>query len=139
MSNRTSAKPSKAALKLHQQARDHNYDDSPGRLRRIIRSRACDLGTALLIYWRGDPNWYRMYPSKFEMAGDVSADVATFDVMVEIEQRVLEGKYKSFSIPYTPFKDLGTNFAREHYSKRNPFEHFWSIADLHGFSLSPPQ
>ena len=112
--------PKKSTLnpsrKLHQRAEDHNYDDSPSKLRSIIRNKNCDLGTALLVYWRGDPNYYRLFPNRWEMKGDPSADVALFDVLVEIERRVTDGRYSKFEIPFDPFLDVGrTNWAENHY------------------------
>ena len=106
---------SAAAAKLHQRVKEHNYDDVPSKLRTIIRRKDCDLGTALMAYWRGNPNYYRMFPSRYSMKDYAGADVALFDVLVEIEQRVLDGKYKTFDIAYDPFDDLGANRAEEFY------------------------
>lgn len=105
-----------SAEKLHQRAEAHNYDHIPSKLRWIIRSKNCDLGTALLVYWRGDPNYYRLFPNRWEMKDDAGADVALFDVLVEIEQRVIDGKYKKFEIQFDPFRDIGgTNWTENHY------------------------
>lgn len=102
--------------KLHRRAEDHNYDDSPSKLRTIIRSKNCDLGTALLAYWRGDPNYYRLFPNRWAMKEDAAADVAMFDLLVEIEKRVLEGRYSNSEICFDPFNDVGrTNWAENHY------------------------
>ena len=107
--------PDQAAAKLQQRLDAFNYDDSPSIMRSIIRSKNCDLGTALMGYWRGDPNYYRMFPTRYAMKGDAGADIAMFDVMVEIEERVLDGKYRKFEIAFDPFKDLTSNWAENHY------------------------
>ncbi len=68
-----------------------------------------------MLYWRGDPNYYRLFDNRFQMSGDAGADVATFMVMAEIEKRVLDGKYKTSLINYDPFDDLGSSFGTHHY------------------------
>lgn len=100
-----------AVMKLHQKAEDHNFDASPSKVRSIIRRKNCDLGTALLLYWRGAPNYYRQFENREQMARDGGADPAVFDLLVEIEQRVVDGKYKTNLIPFDPFNDFGSNHA----------------------------
>lgn len=44
---------------LHEIADQWNWDDGLEELHLIIEHPACALGTALLIYWRGHPHYFR--------------------------------------------------------------------------------
>lgn len=73
------------------------------KLREIIRSPDCDLGTALCIYWSGRPDFFRQFKSR----DDVGPPRDDFDLLVEIEQRVADGFYRHHQIAYDPFDDRG--------------------------------
>jgi len=75
------------------------------KLREIIRSPDCDLGTALCIYWSGRPDFFRQFKSR----DDVGPPRDDFDLLVEIEQRVADGFYRHRQISYDPFDDRGTD------------------------------
>lgn len=90
--------------RAHRTARNFNWDYGCDKLREIIRRR-CDLGTALLIYWRGRPDFYR----RFRRRSDLSVGRNEFDMLVEIEHNVAEGFYTHRNIPFNPFDDEGHN------------------------------
>src|SRR5262245_5361282 len=51
---------------LHIFADNFNWDCESGELKQLIQHPLCDLGTALLIYWRGQPGYYLRYATKQE-------------------------------------------------------------------------
>ncbi len=55
------AKPSIRTKALHHKAQRYNWDDGLQNLEEILENRACDHGTALLIYWMGGPGYFRRY------------------------------------------------------------------------------
>lgn len=64
------------AAELHAFADDFNFDDQPETLRWIVGHAACDLGTALLVYWRCDPSDDPDHPFRAVLE-DVAARAAT--------------------------------------------------------------
>ena len=95
--------------RAHRTAKNFNWDYGCDKLREIVRRR-CDLGTALLIYWRGQPDFYR----RARRRSDLTVGREVFDLLVEIERNVAAGFYTHRSIPFNPFDDDG------HDSCRNP-------------------
>jgi hypothetical protein len=91
--------------RAHRTAKNFNWDYGCDKLLEIIRHR-CDLGTALMIYWKGRPDFYRQYRRRCDIRGAKG----TFDMLVEIERRVADGFYTHRNIPFNPFDDQGYNW-----------------------------
>jgi hypothetical protein len=49
------------AEKLLRRANNHNWDEGYWVVEEIIENEHCDKGTALFIYWRSRPEWFRQY------------------------------------------------------------------------------
>jgi hypothetical protein len=47
---------------LHYLASIYNWDDGPTVLNWIVESPKCDLGTAIMIFWLAEPDYYFKYP-----------------------------------------------------------------------------
>lgn len=88
--------------RAHRTAKNFNWDYGCDKLREIIRRR-CDLGTAVLIYWSGQPDFYR----RFKRRSDLTVGQGVFDMLVEIERNVAHGFYTHRNIPFNPFDDDG--------------------------------
>ena len=48
-------------LAVHQKALRHNWDDGLARIKTILRDEACDLATALSLFWLGGAAYYADY------------------------------------------------------------------------------
>ncbi|MFD2721493.1 DUF4274 domain-containing protein [Hymenobacter monticola] len=53
---------------LHYLAYIYNWDDGPEVLSWIVDSPNCDQGTAALIFWRSQPDFYQEYTDESEMS-----------------------------------------------------------------------
>lgn len=93
------------AEELHLYADGFNWDCGVEELRRVIRHPLCDRGTAFLIYWRGAPGWYARYGDRSETRNPDQAD--HFDLLREIEQKVLSGHFRLKRFHYDPKNDRG--------------------------------
>jgi hypothetical protein len=89
---------------LHLFASLYNWDGGLDDLHRIVRHPLCDLGTALLVYWRGQPGFYLQYPDR-TVVPDHAHEV--YDLLREIEQRVAAGEYRTARQPFDPAADEG--------------------------------
>lgn len=88
--------------RAHRTAKNFNWDYGCEKLLEIIRRR-CDLGTALLIYWGGQPDFFR----RFKRQSDLTVGHDAFAMLVEIERNVANGFYTHRNIPFNPFDDNG--------------------------------
>jgi hypothetical protein len=93
---------------LHKYADLYNWDGGTGPLRRIIRHPKCDLGTAMLIFWRCDPRYYY----ECVKAGDTESISMneTRSLMREVIAKVRQGRFKMARIAFDPRKDDGYNW-----------------------------
>ncbi len=94
--------------RAHRTAKNFNWDYGCDKLREIIHRR-CDLGTALLIYWSGQPDFFRRYKRRT----DLKVGRAVYDMLVEIERNVAADFYTHRNIPFNPFDDGGYNWCRD--------------------------
>lgn len=89
---------------LHLFASLFNWDGGVEELRDVIQHPLCDLGTAMLVYWRGQPGYDLQYADR-EAVPDHRREV--WDLLREIEQRVAEGRFMTASQSYDPATDNG--------------------------------
>lgn len=89
---------------LHIFADTFNWDCECGELKKVIQHPLCDLGTALLVYWRGQPGYYLRYATRKEAE---PYERAAYSLLREIERRVKRGEYKTARLAYNPRKDHG--------------------------------
>ena len=97
---------------LHLYANGFHWDGGIETLRRVIRHPLCDRGTALLIYWRAGPRWFAQYKDRSEAYNPDVGD--QFDFLLEIEQKVRAGEFKTYRYPYDPKNDKGHDMTRRH-------------------------
>lgn len=87
---------------LFKKAHKHNWDNGRSALTKILDDKDCDKATALLIFWRGSPDYYYNHndPGKFQ-----PYEKEAFKFLQRIEAAVLAGKYPSV-ISWEPEKEL---------------------------------
>jgi len=100
------------AEELHLYADGFNWDGGVDSLRRVVRHRLCDRGTALLIYWRGSPGYMARFADRSETRNPDQAN--HFDLLREIEQKVMAGHFHSHRFPYDPRNDSGKDMTARH-------------------------
>lgn len=87
---------------LHQRALAFNWDDGAAAASRIALDPNCDRATALLMYWRGSPHYYRRYAEP----GDAPARlVDAVALSRDIEARLLADDFASRGLFYDPEND----------------------------------
>jgi hypothetical protein len=86
---------------LHRFATKYNWDDGIDLMVRCIRHPECSLATALLVYWRGAPHYYRQYKTRSEVD---KYELPAFDLLSAIERRVKSGAYRLHGITFNPRK-----------------------------------
>jgi hypothetical protein len=81
-----------------------NWDGGVKELTRVIRHPQCDLGTALLVYWLGQPGFDLQYANRDAVPEHRRG---AYDLLREVEERVTQGFYKSATQPFDPANDRG--------------------------------
>lgn len=86
---------------------DHyNWDIGIHHMRQVIENLYCDAGTALMVYWRAEPEYFLQYADRSEVP---TYSHENFDLLCEIERRYLSGEYKTKLCEYDPKSDVGCN------------------------------
>lgn len=94
---------------LHRLADQWNWDDGLTVLRLIIDNQQCAIGTALLIYWRGSPHYFRKYTHRNQIE---HYNLGNYDLLLEIEKRMEAGFFQHRGIAYDPHNDRGIDLTR---------------------------
>ncbi len=84
----------------HKVARGWSFNSEVEGLTWIIRQPTCDRGTAMLIYWRGQPGWFKQYGGRGEVPEMMRVEI--FDLLREIESRFASGAYARREIAFDP-------------------------------------
>jgi hypothetical protein len=93
-----------SALELHCFADHWNWGGGVEAMRQVAEHPNCDAATALLLFWRSDPEYYLRFSSRDEVP-DYNRD--GFDLTQLIEERFLRGGYSSSGqIGFNPRKDV---------------------------------
>lgn len=113
------------AEELHAFADTWNWDKGTWALEEILDNPACEAATALLIYWRSAPEYYRQYADRAALVADPLAAhaIAPFDFLAKLEARYVAGTFPVGSIAFDPadpadnrvgiYDDLRDKFVRE--------------------------
>jgi hypothetical protein len=59
----------------------------------------------LLIYWHGGPGWYKQYGVREEVPAYLSVEL--YDLLEEVESRLLSGSYVRHEVAFDPRNDDG--------------------------------
>lgn len=85
--------------RLFAQANHHNWDDGLEKLYKILKNKDCDRATALLIYWRCQPDYYRQFSSEEEIP---SYNRDAYELKKYIEAAIAENKYTKEIVLFDP-------------------------------------
>jgi Domain of unknown function (DUF4274) len=98
------ATPTTPALELHCFADHWNWGGGLEAMRQVAEHPNCDAATALLLFWRADPEYYLQFSSRDDVP-DYNRD--GFDLTQLIEERYLRGGYASSGeIGFNPREDV---------------------------------
>jgi hypothetical protein len=84
-----------------------NASQSPAEWRRVLDSPLCDMGTALLVFWRNSPVWHYEFDRR-EDVPEFSRE--SYDLVREIEARYRAGGYPSRVVRFDPADYRGRSF-----------------------------
>ena len=105
-------------VEYHLIAGNYNWDDGAEVLTWIIESPLCDKGTALMIFWRAQPDFYTQFLSVEE--ADYEAEV--YQLVRAIMSKWEAGFYQTSHIAYDPTADPMAGDIAAHHPKEK-----WSI------------
>ncbi|HEX8235189.1 MAG TPA: DUF4274 domain-containing protein [Abditibacteriaceae bacterium] len=93
-----------SSLELHMFATNWNWDNGTKEpLFRVIQDSRCDKGTALRLYWAGDPLYfYETYANRDEVE---EYHQQNYDLLKDIEKRLIGGFYTEQNICFDPHSD----------------------------------
>lgn len=87
------------AEELHAFASTYNWDKGTWALEELLRNPACEAATALLIYWRAAPEYYRQFANRDAVTEGQRED---FDFVMTIENRYVSGEFARGVLWYDP-------------------------------------
>lgn len=101
---------------LHELARNTNWDGGYFELNAIIDHQVLDKGTALLLYWFGEPEFFAKYKDSPE---ELEYQQEGFQLVKRLENMLLNRTFVSNEIRFDPVKDRGLNKIQEKKLKAN--------------------
>ena len=92
-----------SSAELHAFAQQINWDGGFDELDAVLGHPQCDRGTALMIYWLGEPAYFAEFTSVDDVP-DVNQPLKHF--LNRVETRLLTDQFKSDKIRFDPMADL---------------------------------
>lgn len=86
---------------LHYLANIYNWDDGTEVLDWIVSSPKCDKGTALLIFWRAEPDYY----TKFDNEVEADTDQEIYLLLRKVIAKWQSGFYKKKRFQFDPIAE----------------------------------
>jgi hypothetical protein len=90
---------------LHAFAVTWMWDDTTDALQHILDNPVCEAATALLIYWRANPEWYLQFADRDAVLaayGARSGELEIFDFVSRLETRYVAGEFLVGSLAFDP-------------------------------------
>lgn len=122
---RNSFEELKNSLELHYGLLEYDWDGGMKFVRWVAESPLCDLGTALVIYWKMCPSFYTQFQNEHEAKLEGENVRENFIFLKELESRILGKEFQSENIQYDPANDE-TNDCFLHDEETGK----WKIPDL---------
>ncbi len=89
-------------MKLHRKACDFNWDYGVSGLKSLVKSKRCDQGTALMLFWLGLPEDYYFPIDNIKYTSLSQWNQEHYDFLKDLEKRIISGYYESNLIPFDP-------------------------------------
>ncbi|MDA7724036.1 DUF4274 domain-containing protein [Flavobacteriaceae bacterium] len=113
-------KISSDTLKLHRTADSWNWDEDYKYLFIIAKNKNTDLGTALMLFWQGQPlDYWLPYTSVIEVE---EQNKKAYELLELLCQNITSNFYTRGSVAYNPKSDSGTNWTEEYNEQNNSKE-----------------
>ncbi len=87
-----------SSIEQYYLADKYNWDDGDEILNLIIDSEKCDKGTASLIFWRAEPDFYLRYTNKTI----ASYEIKTFELLQKIVSKFNNNSFKQSRLKFDP-------------------------------------
>ena len=97
------------SIELHHFACNFNWDCGTDELAAVIEHPACDAGTAMMIFWLGQPTHYYRRHRNGKLA---EYEYPTFEFLRRIEKRLLSDDFSHSAIACDPFDIMGQPVTR---------------------------
>ncbi|WP_405397778.1 DUF4274 domain-containing protein [Maribacter sp. Asnod2-G09] len=89
----------------HQMAMEWNWDSSSVFLNWLVENPLTDKGTALMIYWKSAPRYWKKFKDKKDLITKEKYSLNNFEFIEKIEANYLNGFYKQSTFEYNPKND----------------------------------
>jgi len=89
------------AEELHAFADTWNWDAGTEALQTLLANPACEAATALLIYWKAAPEFYRQYKNRSAVKAACS-NVDDFDFLSDLERKYVAGAFSIKRLSFDP-------------------------------------
>ncbi|MBC7876655.1 MAG: DUF4274 domain-containing protein [Anaerolineales bacterium] len=93
--------------KLNEFAAHYNWDDGFEVPVWIINNPQCDRGTALMMYWRAEPQYFCKYATCDDIPNS-GWQISHYDFIREVEEKYINGFYKFQEILFNPRYDMSS-------------------------------
>lgn len=107
--NFTAALTQMSSIELHYFACNFNWDCGIKELDAVIDHRECDAGTALTVYWLGQPATHYRMEARANLTPDAREIVA---LLRKIEAKLIKQEFNHCSIACDPFNIMGQPMTR---------------------------
>ena len=91
-----------SSAELHALAQQINWDGGFDELHAVLKHPLCDRGTALMIYWLGEPKYFAEFTSDDDVP-DVNRPLKEF--LDYVEDQLMTEQFKSNTICFDPMAD----------------------------------
>lgn len=85
---------------------DWNFDNSKEVIKWIAQQEDTDKGTALLLYWYMNPQFFKKYKTREECAEDASWALEDYDIVETLERNYISDFYKNQKYAFDPKSDV---------------------------------
>ena len=85
---------------------DWNFDNSKEVIKWIAEQEDTDKGTALVLYWYMNPQFFKRFKSREECEKDASWALEDFDIVEILEKNYIAGFYKNQKYAFNPKCDI---------------------------------
>lgn len=89
----------------HQMAMEWNWDSSSVFLNWLIDNPKTDKATALMIYWKSAPGYWKKFIDKHDLLSKEDYSLANFEFVERVEENILKNFYQESYFEFDPKND----------------------------------